>query len=301
MVDAPSKTQRNASVEECGVETDSEARSVTAHPFLKWAGGKTALLHEILPRLPKKIGTYYEPFVGGGAVFFALAFFNGRFKRAVIGDTNRELMQTYEAVAVNVEGVIKRLKEHVYDEKRYYAVRAQCWGELQPLAQAARFIYLNRTCFNGLYRVNRQGKFNVPFGHYTNPTICDEENLRAVSHVLRDVSTFTSLDFQNTVLTAERGDAVYFDPPYVPVSETANFTAYSAGGFGPEDQKRLHKVATDLAVRGVHVLLSNSDTPLVRKLYKGFKIERVEAPRRVNSKASKRGNVGELLISGRNQ
>ncbi len=159
---------------------------------------------------------------------------------------------------------------------------------------------MSHNCFNGLYRVNKQGKFNVPFGRYTKPTICDEENLRAVSQTLLAASP-ALLDFQNTVLTAKPGDAVYFDPPYVPVSDTANFTAYSAGGFGPDDQRRLHKVATDLAVRGVHVLLSNSDTPFVRELYKSFKIERVEVPRRVNSKASKRGKVGELLISGRNQ
>ncbi len=268
-----------------------------ARPFVKWAGGKTALLHEILPRLPKKIGTYYEPFVGGGAVFFALAA-EGRFKRAVLGDANEELMNAYDIIARGPTLIVAALKRHVYEEKYYYAVRAQIPRDMvNNIHRAARFIYLNRTCFNGLYRVNRQGKFNVPFGRYTNPRICDEENLIAAHVALRDVR-FSSLDFQNTVLTAKKGDAVYFDCPYWPVSETSNFTAYAVGGFGEEDQVRLRNVALKLSEKGVHVLLSNSDTPFVRKLYKGFKIEEVQAPRRVNSKASKRGNVGELLISG---
>jgi DNA adenine methylase len=268
----------------------------TARPFLKFVGGKTALLPEILPRLPAQIATYYEPFVGGGAVFFALAA-EKRFTRAVLGDTNEELMRTYKALAADPESVIRALKKHVYDEERYYIVRAQDPDKLAPAARAARLIYLNRTCFNGLYRVNRKGRFNVPFGRYTNPTICDEVNLRAVSAALQRV-TFTSLDFQNTVLAAKRGDTVYADPPYAPVSKTASFTAYSKSGFGEQEQTRLRDVAKRLIDRGVHVLLSNSDTPLVRKIYEGFKIEEVEAPRRVNSKAEKRGNVGELLISG---
>jgi DNA adenine methylase len=251
-------------------------------------------LHEILPRLPKKIKTYYEPFVGGGAVFFALAT-EKRFKRAVLGDANVELVITYAALALDVETVIQRLKAHAgkHSEEYFYKVRANPGSD-----PAARLIYLNKTCFNGLYRVNKMGQFNTPFGKYTNPTICDEENLRAVSAALEG-TTCLSLDFEVTVIGARSGDAVYFDPPYVPVSDTANFTAYSAGGFGPADQERLRDVARKLIDRGVHVLLSNSDTPFVRKLYHGFKIEKVEAPRRINSKGGKRGNVGELLITGR--
>jgi DNA adenine methylase len=268
-----------------------------AHSPVKWVGGKSFLVPEILPRLPAKINTYYEPFVGGGAVFFALAA-EGRFKRAVLGDANEELMITYETIAVNVEAVIRALKEHVYEEKHYYEVRAQKPRTMNSINRATRFVYLNKTCFNGLHRVNRKGEFNVPFGRHTNPTICDEENLRACSAALKLV-TFTSLDFEKTVLVAKRGDAVYTDPPYFPVSVTANFTTYTAGGFSLADQARLRDVAKKLDARGVHVLLSNSDTPLTRKLYRGFKIEEVQAPRRVNSKASKRGNVGELLISGR--
>jgi DNA adenine methylase len=265
-----------------------------ARPFLKWAGGKTALLPEILPRLPKKIGTYYEPFVGGGAVFFALAA--ERFERAVLGDANENLIETYFSIKEDLGMVIPLLKLHArkHSEEYFYKVRANPGQYI-----AARMIYLNKTCFNGLYRVNKKGEFNVPFGKYTNPTICDEENLRAVSAVLYKVEFFPG-DFEVTVQDAEKGDAVYFDPPYAPLSETANFTTYTAGGFGFDHQIRLRDVAKRLITRGVHVLLSNSDTPLVRDLYKkGFKIEEVQAPRRVNSKGGKRGNVGELLISGR--
>jgi DNA adenine methylase len=276
-------------------------RQPDRHAFLKAAGGKTALLPEILPRLPEKIRTYYEPFLGGGAVFFALAA-ESRFERAVLGDANEEFAHAYTELARNVDAVIRVLKKHVYEERYYYAVRAQDPRKLGPSGRAARLIYLNKTCFNGIFRVNKSGAFNVPFGRYTNPTICDEENLRAVAEVLRKKNTtIVSWDFAKTVETANRGDVVYFDSPYVPVSKTANFTAYTAKGFGPEDQKRLRNVAKKLDKRGVHVLLSNADTPFVRELYTGFRIEEVQAPRRVNSKVGGRGNVGELLISGRSE
>jgi len=274
---------------------------MSARPCLKAVGGKTALLPEILPRLPAKIRTYYEPFLGGGAVFFALAAEKKRrFGRAVLSDLNGEFMHAYATIARDVEGVIRALKKHVYEEKHYYAVRALNLFGLSLNDRAARLIYLNKTAFNGLYRVNKKGRFNVPFGKYTNPTICDEENLRAVADVFRTVNTsLFSFDFEKTVEGAKRGDAVYFDCPYAPASETANFTGYTKSGFGPKEQERLRDVARDLVERGVHVLLSNSDTPFVRDLYRGFKIEEVQAPRRVNSKGDKRGNVGELLISGR--
>ncbi len=259
---------------------------------------KTALLPEILPRLPKKFGTYYEPFIGGGAVFFALAA-EKRFERAVISDANKELIRTYEALKRDVDNVIRALKKHVYEEKHYNAVRAQNPNTLGLASHAARFIYLNRSCFNGLYRVNRKGEFNVPFGRYKNPTICDEENLRAVSLALQSVTLETG-DFEEATHSANKGDVVYHDPPYLPVSKTSNFVGYTKGGFGPDQQERLRNVMEKLDARGVHVLLSNIDAPLVRDLYEGFKIEEVQAPRRVNSKGGKRGNVGELLISGRN-
>ena len=268
-----------------------------AKPVFKWAGSKRYLLPKILPRLPEKIGTYYEPFLGGGAVFFALAA-EGRFKRAVIADANEELIDTYLAL-VDPFALIERLSKHVYEESYYYAVR-----DSRPrllAARAARMIYLNRTGFNGLYRVNRKGEFNVPFGRYTNPTICDEDNLLAVAAVFRrrKVTVFCA-DFEAAVKKARKGDAVYFDPPYVPLSSTSDFTAFTKSGFNEAEHVRLRDCFKALDERGVHVLLSNSNTPLVRRLYKGFRISKVQAPRRVNSKGNKRGNVTELLISGRN-
>lgn len=275
-----------------------------ARPFLKWAGGKTKLLQEISSRLPEKIGTYYEPFLGGGAVFFHLAK-HERFERAVLSDVNAELMIAYSAVASSPSAVIEFLELHreKHSEEHFYQVRSQDkqkgFNEVIAPKRAARLIYLNRTCFNGLYRVNKAGHFNSPFGDYANPTICDTENLLAAAAAFEKVSIFESNDFESVALTAHRGDAVYFDPPYVPVSKTSNFTGYAAGGFGPDDQERLRNLADKLDARGVFVLLSNADTPEVRELYDGFRIEGVTAPRAINSKGGKRGAVGEVLISGR--
>jgi DNA adenine methylase len=270
-----------------------------ARPFLKMAGGKTSLLPEILSRLPPKISTYYEPFVGGGAVFFALAA-ERRFKKAVLGDVNSELIRAYGALRVHPDAVIEALKKHVYDKTHYYRVRAQDPKSLKLSDRAARFIYLNRTCFNGLYRVNKKGLFNVPFGDYKNPTICDEENLRAAARALT-AERLVDGDFYATLHGARVGDVVYFDPPYVPLSKTSSFTGYAKGGFDLFDQERLRNTAYGLVERGVHVLLSNSDTPYVRELYgsKSFRFEKVQARRNINSKGGKRGKVGELLISGR--
>lgn len=265
-----------------------------AKPFLKFAGGKTALLPEIRKRIPDKFRQYVEPFVGGGAVFFALAA-SGKIKsKPILGDNNEELIETYCDVRLDVDTVIAGLKIHErkHSEEYYYKTRASHAVNVAP-----RMIYLNKTGFNGLYRVNKKGEFNTPFGRYTNPTICDEENLRACAAALKNVEFFSG-DFESTMEQAKKGDFCYCDPPYVPVSTTSNFTSYTRDGFTLDDQKRLADCARRLVKRGVHVLLSNSDTPLVRKLYKGFKLEKVEAPRRINSKGGKRGNVGELLISG---
>jgi len=272
-----------------------------ARPFVKWAGGKRALLDQILKRLPTKIVEYYEPFLGGGAVFFALAN-EKRFEKATLGDANSELAVTYRTLARHPDELIAELqalaKKHCEDF--YYTVRARNPYDLALPARAARLSYLNKTGFNGLYRVNRKGAFNVSFGDYKNPTICDDDALRAAAKALAGVGIL-DVDFEETVLTARRGDAVYFDPPYVPVSTTANFTSYSKAGFGPADQERLRDVAEKLIARGVYVLLSNSDTPLVWKLYKGFELSEVRARRSINSNGGKRGTVGELLISRRSK
>jgi DNA adenine methylase len=281
------------------IQPETAVPALAARPFLKWAGGKTGLLPEILPRLPAKIKTYYEPFVGGGAVFFALAA-EKRFERAVLSDSNVELISAYIALAEDREGVIHLLDQHAkkHSEDYYYKIRALDPQRLDLYERGARAIYLNKTCFNGLYRVNRKGGFNVPFGRYENPPICDAENIRRVSAVLRRKGVrLWRIDFEDVVRGARPGDAVYFDPPYVPASTTANFTAYSAGGFAASDQERLRDVARVLVARGVCVLLSNSDTPFVRKLYQEFRIDEVRARRAINSKGDKRGKVGELLIT----
>ncbi|HMJ12699.1 MAG TPA: Dam family site-specific DNA-(adenine-N6)-methyltransferase, partial [Polyangiaceae bacterium] len=199
-----------------------------ARPVLKWAGGKTQLLPEILKRLPGAIETYYEPFVGGAAVFFALAA-QGRFKRAVLSDSNPELVGLYRALQRDVDGVIRALGKYRYDESEYYRVRDSALPR-SPAARAARLIYLNKTGYNGLYRVNRAGQFNVPFGRYRNPTICDADNLRAAARALRTAEVRVA-DFARVSRAARAGDAVYFDPPYLPISKTASFTAYDRHAF----------------------------------------------------------------------
>lgn len=269
-------------------------------PFLKWAGGKQQLLEPILARLPKYIDTYYEPFLGGGAAFFALAA-EGRFKDAVLSDANYELIETYCAVADEVELLIRLLSRYRSTEGEYYARR-----ESRPstrVERAARFIYLNKCCFNGLYRVNRRGEFNVPWCRRENVTIFDAENLRACSAALRRAELH-HCDFDVRHGSASRayyegqGDAFYFDPPYLPVSATADFTGYTAEGFSYADHVRLAAHAQSLWRRGAHVLISGSDTPATCQAYMrlGF-FERVPARRRVAASSASRKDVYELLFT----
>lgn len=256
-------------------------------PFVKWAGGKRQLMPEILKYAPADFNAYYEPFVGGGAVFFKIAA--GHL--AYLSDANRELIATYRAIRDEVKSVIRLLSTYRYEKSFFMRVR-----ESRPESEheiAARFIYLNRTCFNGLYRVNKLGEFNVPFGRYKDPLICDTENLLACSQALQK-ATIQYSDFGRT--NPSRGDFVYLDPPYVPVSGTANFTSYTSAKFDDEDQVRLRNLAYGMKARGVHVLLSNADVPRVRELYKDFEIISVSARRSVNSKPGSRGAVGEVLI-----
>jgi DNA adenine methylase len=266
-----------------------------ARPFLKWAGGKTQLLSRILERLPVEIDTYYEPFVGGGAVFFALAA-EGRFRRARLTDRNRDLIDVYRALRDDVDKVIRELRGHAenHSEEHYYDVRAQSPRTLAR--RAARIIYLNKTGYNGLYRVNSSGRFNVPFGRYKNPGILDEANLRAAARTLENVTLETG-DFAKVCDKAGPKDAVYMDPPYLPVSKTASFTAYDREQFGLEEHRRLALVFGQLARRGVPAVLSNSDTPETRALYGSFNVETVMAARAINSAASKRGRITEILVS----
>ncbi|MCA9865098.1 MAG: DNA adenine methylase [Anaerolineales bacterium] len=265
-----------------------------AKPVLKWAGGKGRLLPELLTRLPHDFQAYHEPFIGGGALFFALAE-AGRVGQAHLSDANQSLIDVYLALRDSVDEVIVALHGHVYEREHYYRVRALRPAELSLPERAARVIYLNKTCYNGLYRENRRGEFNVPFGRYKNPTICDEPNLRAAARVLRGVDV-AQRHFSTVLDYARPGDFVYFDPPYHPLSPTANFTAYDRAGFGSDDQRQLRDVFAALGERGVRAMLSNSDTPFVRELYDGFRIEQVWVARAVNSRAGGRGKVAEVLV-----
>ncbi len=263
-------------------------------PILKWAGGKRSLVPRILQELPKRIGTYYEPFVGGAAVFLALAEAK-RFERAVITDKNKDLINLYTVVRDDLGKLLKKLEQlqHLLTEEHYYEIRAQRPSD--KIGRAARLIYLNKTGYNGLYRVNSSGGFNVPYGRYKRPKIYDPERLSAVSVALQDV-VIKVADFEETCEQAVKGDAVYLDPPYLPVSKTASFSAYHSEAFGLAEHQRLRDVFASLAKRGVSAVLSNSATPETRKLYRQFKASDVHVRRPINSVASRRGTVPELLV-----
>jgi DNA adenine methylase len=268
--------------------------SQRALPFLKWAGSKRALVPELLKHVPAAYRVYHEPFVGGGALFFAL-----RPRPASLFDANPLLARAYVAVRDRVENVIGLLRVYAerHSTEEYYRVRAVSPAHLGPPGIAAWMIYLNKTCFNGLWRVNKKGMFNVPIGDYKNPNICDEKTLRAASRALQQTE-LGHADFRTVEERAAAGDLVYFDPPYVPISKTANFTAYTKAGFGPKDQQDLVELARRLKQRGVHVILSNAGSDEVAQLYgKDFVIHEVEARRNINSKGGKRGAVKEYIIA----
>lgn len=261
-----------------------------AAPFVKWVGGKRALLPQLERLLPRRFERYYEPFVGGGAMFFHL-----RPETAILADENAELMNAYRVVRDQLDALVAHLRGHENDEAYYYQLRATAPEALDPIARASRLIYLNRTCFNGLYRVNSRGEFNVPFGRYKNPQICNELALRAASNALQGARLETR-SYAAVLDDARAGDFIYFDPPYHPLNATSNFTSYTAGQFSARDQEALAETFIALANRGCHVMLSNSDVPFIHDLYAAFHIERVMAPRMVNRDATKRGPVSELVI-----
>lgn len=271
---------------------------VKAKPFLKWAGGKARLAATLSNLLPEEIETYYEPFIGGGALFFHLAQQTRRFRRAVLNDFNPELANCYEVIRDAVDDLIRQLGALTISRDVFHSLRGLDPQELPPVDRAARTIYLNKTCFNGLYRQNKRGAFNVPWGNYPDPQVVDEPNLRACSALLQSVTVRVG-DFKEAVQGAESGDAVYFDPPYVPLSATSNFKSYTKEGFTLDDQQRLADTFRDLAARGVFVLESNSDTATVHNLYEAFDREVVRMRRNINANASSRGPVNELVISSR--
>ena len=269
-------------------------------PFVKWAGGKRQILDELKKHIPQEYDTYYEPFIGGGALLFEMSP-----KKAVINDSNKELMNVYEVLCDDKKfkkmcGVLNDYEAN-HSEEFYYEIRnkdreKQKFSRLADYTRAARTIYLNKACFNGLYRVNSKNEFNVPFGKKEKVNTYDGGNLITVSNYLtmNDIKIL-SVDFEEAVKDAKRGDFVYFDPPYD--SDTGTFNSYTEDGFGKEEQRRLARVFKELDERGVYVMLSNHNTLLVNELYKGYNMHVIEAKRNINSKGEKRGKVEELIIT----
>lgn len=273
------------------------AKNKLVSPVVKWAGGKRQLLDEILPLLPKRISMYCEPFLGGGAVLFAR-----QPKNAVVNDLNSDLMLVYEVIRDNLEPLISSLEKHENTPEYFYRLRdldrdKGAYQNLSKVEKASRILYLNKTCYNGLFRVNASGAFNSPFGSYKKPNIVNGPVLRAVSKYLSssNIQLFSE-DFAATLQRVPRGGFVYLDPPYDPVSDTASFTGYSKDGFDRSEQIRLKNCCDILTQRGVKFLLSNSSTPFIRELYAGYPVQTVYAKRAVNSDAGKRGAVEEVLI-----
>ncbi len=266
-----------------------KAESVQARPILKWAGGKTQMLGDLLPKVPNSYGRYIEPFFGGGAMFFAL-----QPESAIIADSNPELINMYQEVANHADNVIQYLKQYENTSEMFYAVRSQEWTTLPKAEAAARTIFLNRTCYNGLYRVNKHGQFNVPYGKYKNPKICDEAGLRAASEALKKADILCGDYLLVLEHHAQPGDFVFLDPPYLPVSEYADFKRYTKEQFYEEDHVELSKVIMALHERGCHVILTNSNHPLVHELYAPFNIDVIQTKRHISCNGSTR--KGEDVI-----
>jgi DNA adenine methylase len=273
------------------------ARSTNSipHPVLKWAGGKRQLLPQIAKFLPTTFGTYIEPFVGGGALFFHL-----KPRDAVLIDINPELVNVYRVIKEDVQSLIASLKKHVNDSTYFYKIRdvdrdQDRFKEWSDVERASRTIYMNRVCFNGLYRVNKKGEFNVPFGDYKDPQFCDEENLLAVNHSFHE-TTLVLGTFEQCLEFAKKGDFVYMDPPYVPLSTTASFTSYTRDCFDENAQKKLFSVFKELDNRGCKIMLSNSHCEFILDLYKGYRIETIMAIRAINCVGAKRGKIKEVLV-----
>jgi DNA adenine methylase len=268
---------------------------VPCKPFLKWPGGKRQLLRELLRHMPKKYRRFFEPFVGGGALFFTV-----KPEYGYVSDVNPELINVYEVVQNNVEDLIESLKQHKNTEQYFYQLRDadrseeyQYWSKVE---KASRLMYLNKTCFNGLYRMNSEGHFNVPYGFYKNPNIVDEQNLVACSVLLKKAEIALS-SFEAVEKKARKGDFVYFDPPYVPLNKTSSFTKYYKDDFDLDAQFALRELCDRLDSRGVMFLLSNSFTDTVKELYKKYNVRTVKANRAINCKADGRGKINELIIT----
>lgn len=264
------------------------------YPIVKWVGGKRQLMFELIKNMPKSYNRYFEPFIGGGALFFEL-----QPEQAYISDMNEELINLYSVVRDNVYELIKDLSKHEVSKEYFLEIRnidrTEQYTELSDVERASRFIYLNRTCFNGMYRVNSQGQFNVPFGHYKNPRIIDENNLLNCSELLKKTE-IKCADFSEILTKVKKGDLVYFDPPYVPLNETSSFTSYTKDGFDIDMQFKLRDVCDKLDTMGIKFMLSNSDTKLVNELYANYEIKKVFASRQINANTDGRGKITEVLV-----
>ena len=271
-----------------------EQQNKETYPLVKWVGGKRQLMPELLKNMPISFKRYFEPFIGGGALFFELQPYN-----AYISDMNEELINLYCVVRDNVFELITDLNKHKITKEYYIKIRnldrTSKYKKLTNVQRASRFIYLNRTCFNGLYRVNSKGEFNVPFGNYKNPKIIDVDNLLNCSSLLKNTE-IKHADFSAILECAQKGDFVYFDPPYVPLNETSSFTSYTKNGFDMEMQIKLNEVCNELNSMGVKFMLSNSDTTVINELYSNYRIEKVLASRQVNANAEGRGKITEVLV-----
>lgn len=275
-------------------------RTKLVAPVVKWVGGKRQLLPEIKKYIPKKFTTYYEPFMGGGAVLFEL-----QPNKAIVNDVNEELINLYTVIKEFPEELIEELKKHAEfatDSEYFYKIREKDrniieYTLMSNVEKAARIHFLNKTCYNGLFRVNKAGEFNAPFGRYKNPDVVNEITIRAVSKYFNEANIeFRNTDFQEVLKGIRKGSFVYFDPPYDPVTDSANFTGYSKGGFDRNEQERLKKVCDELNKKGIKFLLSNSATSYIKDLYKDYTIEVIKAKRAINSNGDLRGEIDEVLV-----
>lgn len=266
-----------------------------ASPILKWAGGKTQMLPEIQKRLPNNFNQYIEPFIGGGAVFFHL-----NYRPSIIADSNPELINLYNEIAVHCDEIIELLQNYKNEETQYYEERAKNWLELSPIEAAARTIYLNRTCFNGLYRLNKKGMFNTPFGRYKKPNICNTEKLQAASKILRNTRIICGDYLDVLKRYAKPNDFIFLDPPYIPVSKYADFKRYTKEQFYEQDHRNLAKEVDRLVELGCKVMLTNSNHPLVYELYSKYKIETIQTRRNINRKGNKRRGEDVIVTTYEN-
>ncbi|MFA7057899.1 MAG: DNA adenine methylase [Candidatus Cloacimonadales bacterium] len=273
------------------------AKNKLVLPVVKWVGGKRQLLPQLRELLPLHFSTYFEPFVGGGALLFDI-----QPPKAIINDYNSELINVYNMIKIDVELLITDLEKHLNTPEYFYELRSldreqNFYNDTTPIQRASRILYLNKTCFNGLFRVNQAGEFNAPFGFYKNPNIINKTTLRAVSNYFnKNDLRFLNEDFESSLKGIRKGAFVYFDPPYDPLSTSSNFTGYTQGGFKREDQQRLKELCDSLDAKGVKFLLSNSATEFIKDIYKGYKIIDVKARRSINSDGSSRGEINEVLV-----